>query len=134
MTYRVLGQGALALVLLLHGAALYWPRVEGPPAPGHTDKVVHALLFMLPVVVAVLARLPWRALAVVLAVHAPLSEGLQELLLPRRSGDPWDALADLVGVGLGALVATWWEGRRPAGGRGLRPGSRGQHEVSSLVD
>jgi hypothetical protein len=45
-----------------------------------------------------------RLAAVVFAVHAPVSEVLQHVLLPGRSGDVWDAVVDLVGVGLGVLA------------------------------
>ena len=41
-----------------------------------------------------------------MALHAPVSEVVQATLLPHRSGDRWDALADLTGVALGALLAT----------------------------
>ena len=45
-----------------------------------------------------------RLAAVVFAVHAPLSEVIQHVVLPGRSGDVWDAVVDLAGVGLGAAV------------------------------
>ncbi|HMT89928.1 MAG TPA: hypothetical protein PKC73_09845 [Dermatophilaceae bacterium] len=47
----------------------------------------------------------WRGVGVGgFAVHAPLSELVQAQFLPGRSGDPRDALFDVVGVGLGAVV------------------------------
>lgn len=95
---------AFVVVLAIHLGALYWPRVaiEGPVT--WTDKVVHPLLFLVPVVVG---SLWWRRVlpvAVVFAMHAPVSELVQHYLLPHRSGDPWDAAADLLGVVLGVLV------------------------------
>ncbi len=33
-----------------------------------------------------------------------MSELVQHFLLPGRSGDPWDAVLDLVGVGVGAAA------------------------------
>ncbi len=44
-------------------------------------------------------------MAAVFVAHAVVSEVVQATLLPLRSGDPRDALADVVGVGLGVLVA-----------------------------
>ena len=95
----------LALVVVGHLLAIYWPRVglEGPVT--WTDKVVHVLLFAAPVVAAYAARVPragWVAAAV--AVHAPVSEWLQHAVLPNRSGDAWDAVADLGGVVLGVTL------------------------------
>nr|KEP22548.1 hypothetical protein DA06_20080 [Georgenia sp. SUBG003] len=37
-------------------------------------------------------------------------------MLPGRSGDPFDVVADVVGVGLGALAAWWLAGRAVAAG------------------
>jgi len=98
------------LVLLVHLCALYWPRVEVQGPVPWTDKVVHVLLFLAPVVAGMLARVRAAYLVPALAAHAPVSELVQHFLLPGRSGDPWDAVADLSGVVLGVtLVAV---GRR----------------------
>lgn len=88
-----------------HLCALYWPRigVEGPVT--WTDKVVHVLLFALPAAAGLLAGLRPAYLLVPLALHAPLSELVQHFLLPNRSGDPWDAVADLSGVVVGVTLA-----------------------------
>lgn len=93
------------LLALVHLAALYWPRVtvEGPVA--WTDKVVHVLLFALPAAAGLLAGLRPAYLLVPLALHAPISEALQHFVLPNRSGDPWDAVADLSGVVVGVTLA-----------------------------
>ena len=37
-------------------------------------------------------------------MHAVLSEVVQAVFLPHRSGDPLDAVADLTGVALGVVV------------------------------
>jgi hypothetical protein len=88
----------------LHVAALYWPRVsvEGPVA--WTDKVVHVVLFALPAAAGLLAGVRPAYLLLALALHAPVSEALQHFVLPNRSGDPWDAVADLTGVVVGATA------------------------------
>lgn len=87
-------------------AALYWPRgvstaVEIP----QLDKVVHLLLFAAVAWTGLRARLQGRVLLPLLVVHAVLSEVLQATLLPQRSGDPADVLADLAGVLAGILLA-----------------------------
>ena len=92
----------VAVVLQL--AVLYWPvvTVEGPVS--WTDKVVHLLVFAVPTWAVGRATGSVRLAVLVFAVHAPLSEVIQHVALPGRSGDVWDAVVDLVGVGLGALA------------------------------
>ena len=84
----------LAVVIQL--TVLYWPvvTVEGPVS--WTDKVVHLLVFALPTWAVGRATGSVRLAALVFAVHAPLSEIVQHVVLPGRSGD--------VGVGLGVLA------------------------------
>ena len=94
----------LAVAVVVQLVVLYAP--SGPsasPFPG-SDKVVHALVFLVPVAAALLAGLPPRLVVAVFAAHAVVSEVLQGALLPARSGDPLDVVADLVGVGLGVLA------------------------------
>ncbi|NHA69210.1 hypothetical protein EPD83_014285 [Phycicoccus sp. CMS6Z-2] len=69
-------------------------------------------VFLVPTVLALAARLPARWVLPVLAAHAVLSEVVQATLIPTRDGDVLDALADLLGVALGALVAGLWARRR----------------------
>ena len=68
------------VVVAVHLAALYWPRV------------------------GLLAGVRPAYLLVPLALHAPVSELLQHAVLPNRSGDVWDAVADLAGVVVGATI------------------------------
>jgi hypothetical protein len=95
--------GATAAVAA-HLLALYGPAVgiEGPVS--WTDKVVHVLLFAAPTYAVGLALRAIVPAALIFAAHAPVSEAVQHALLPNRSGDPWDAVFDLVGVGLAAGV------------------------------
>jgi len=109
---RHAGLLVLVVVLVLHLAALYWPRVDLTGPVQWSDKVVHALLFAVPVIVAARVLHGWRGAALLLALHAPVSEVVQHYVLPHRSGDPLDAVADLLGVALGATVAWWWASRR----------------------
>ncbi|MGL5860372.1 MAG: VanZ family protein [Phycicoccus sp.] len=99
-----LGMAAAVVVQLL---VLYLPRGVAPPSslPG-ADKVVHAAVFLLPVLLALLAGLNARVVVASFAVHAVLSEVVQASLLPARSGDVWDVVADLVGVLCGWLAWT----------------------------
>ena len=100
-------RAAFGLLFTIHLLALYWPRVDIEGAPQDADKWTHLVLFGAPVAAAclVVGRARWLAGVVALfAVHAPLSELVQAQFLPGRSGDPRDALFDVVGVGLGAVV------------------------------
>lgn len=92
----------LAVVVQL--AVLYWPvvTVEGPVS--WTDKVVHLLVFAVPTWAVGRATGSVRLAVVVFAVHAPVSEVIQHVALPGRTGDVWDAVLDLVGVAVGALA------------------------------
>jgi hypothetical protein len=93
--------GAAVVAQLL---VLYWPvvTIEGPVS--WTDKVVHLLAFALPTYAVGRALGSVRVAVVVFALHAPVSELVQHVLLPGRTGDAWDAVLDLVGVGLGAVA------------------------------
>lgn len=98
--------GLLALVAVaLQLVLLYSPSGGGAPPFPNFDKLVHCAVFALPVFFALVARLPRVPVIAVLALHAPLSEVIQWTLLPNRSGDPWDVVADLVGVALGVGAA-----------------------------
>ena len=77
-------------------------------------------MFLVPVALAVVAGFRRWVVAAVFAAQAVLSEVVQTVFLPHRSGDVLDAVADLTGVALGVVVggsccACW-----PAGNR--RPG------------
>ena len=91
---------AVAAQLLI----LYWPvvTIEGPVS--WTDKVVHLLVFAVPTYAVGWALGALWLSVVAFALHAPVSELVQYTLLPGRSGDVWDAVLDLAGVGLGALA------------------------------
>lgn len=87
-------------LVVLHLAVLYWPvvTVQGPVS--WSDKVVHLFVFAVPTFAVGWA---WRRIwpvALVFGAHAVVSELVQGFLLPGRSGDPWDAVVDLAGVGV----------------------------------
>jgi hypothetical protein len=91
---------------------LYTPQGPGGPQITGLDKVVHLLIFAVPVLAALMAGLsaPW--VLGILAVHGPVSELIQYSLLPHRSGDVFDALADVIGVGIGAMAYVVWRHRQ----------------------
>lgn len=95
----------MALAVAVQVVVLYAPEAPGPPSPiPHGDKVVHAMVFALPVLVAGLGRRGWwHLVALLCALHAPVSEIIQHVVLPHRSGDPWDVAADLAGVGAASI-------------------------------
>lgn len=100
---RALVSGAVAVVVL-HLAALYWPSVDIVGPVSWTDKVVHLLLFAVPTYAVGLALRSLWPVVVAFALHAPVSELIQHWLLAHRSGDVWDAVLDLVGVGMAAVL------------------------------
>ncbi|MGL5865816.1 MAG: VanZ family protein [Dermatophilaceae bacterium] len=97
----------LAAAVLVQVLVLYLPRGVAPPSslPG-ADKVVHVVVFLLPVLLALLAGFAVRAVVAAFAAHGVLSEVVQATVLPARSGDVWDVVADLLGVLCGWLVWT----------------------------
>ena len=121
------------LVLAVHLWGLY--RVTGPPQPPwfpNVDKLEHLIGFATPTAL-VLATLALRArdhgrairhrtVAVVVAAfvaHAGVSEVVQGMFYRTRTGDPWDAMADSVGVALGLAVFCWVVRPRVGAGRAV---------------
>jgi len=97
---------AFAVALAVQLVLLYWPRAVNPSGGLPWDKLVHALVFGLVMWTGVRAGIPARPWLAVSLAHGVLSEVLQATLLPHRSGDPWDAVADAVGVLL-ASACLW---------------------------
>lgn len=84
---------------------LYWPRAVGGGGPPHLDKAVHVLTFAAVAWAGLRVRLPAAWLLPVLTLHAGVSEVVQDRLLPDRSGDAADVVADLVGILAGTVLA-----------------------------
>ena len=105
----LLGFGAVLAVQLI---VVYAPQGPGGPQIAGLDKLVHLVIFALPVLAALMAglRAPW--VLGILAVHAPVSELVQHFALPRRTGDLLDMVADLAGVALGYLAFLVWNRRQ----------------------
>ncbi|HEX5427354.1 MAG TPA: VanZ family protein [Pedococcus sp.] len=106
--WRVAFVGLVVVQLL----AVYWPRVDVQGPVTWTDKVVHVLLFLLPTVAGLVAGLRPSWVVGLIALHAPVSELVQHFVLPNRSGDVWDAVADLSGVVLGVTLVVVGRARR----------------------
>lgn len=102
--------GAFGVAVLVQLVVLYAPHVPGAEPFPNADKVVHLLLFLVPTLLGLAAGLAPRTLVALLAAHAVVSEVVQGTLLPDRSGDPLDVLADLTGVAVATLL--WALGRR----------------------
>lgn len=96
----------LALSVAVQLVVLYAPEGAGPGLFPQADKVVHLLVFLVPAALAVVAGFRRRVVVAVFAAQAVLSEVVQAVLLPHRSGDVLDAVADLTGVALGVLVGS----------------------------
>ncbi|HEU0102157.1 MAG TPA: VanZ family protein [Mycobacteriales bacterium] len=92
-------------MLLLSLVILFAPSGDAAAPFPHSDKLVHGTLFAL---LAGTSR--WRfgsstRVLLLVCAYAPLSEVVQAALLPDRDGDWHDAVADLLGVALGWLLA-----------------------------
>lgn len=110
MTRRTL---LFAAVVAGQLVVLYAPRAPSTGGTPGIDKLVHVAVFALVVVTGMGSTAPGWAVVIASVVQAPVSEVLQATLLPHRSGDPLDLVADLAGCALGwALVAGWARRRR----------------------
>ena len=119
---RLLARAVFAALLVASLVSFLTPA-DDLADPGVDDKVMHALTFLVLTLSGALAGVRWRTLAAGLAAYAVGTEVLQHVLPIGRHGDPFDALADLVGTVLGlgvvALLArTPRPGRRDGAGRG----------------
>lgn len=98
----------LALALLVVPLHCYLLYSTNPPSPitfPYADKVAHFCIFGGVAGLFALAGVARRVIVPVALVHAVESEIVQYLWVPGRSGSPWDALADLVGVGFALWLA-----------------------------
>ncbi|NMM23952.1 MAG: hypothetical protein HHJ11_10705 [Phycicoccus sp.] len=107
--WRLAFGAAMAVQLI----AVYSPHgLAGPQITG-LDKVVHLSIFFAPALALLMMGIRARWALGLLALHAPVSELIQHFLLPERSGDVFDAVADLSGVGLGWFAYVVWDRRHP---------------------
>jgi hypothetical protein len=95
-----------AAAVVVNVLAVYAPSdVGGGAALPYADKLAHVLLFAAVSFTGRRAGVPGGPLLALLATHAITSEVVQGVLLAGRSGDPWDAVADLTGTLVGYVMA-----------------------------
>lgn len=82
----------------------------GVPVGWHLDKVVHFGIFGAATYAVIWAGGRPRVVVPAMLAYAAASEVVQHNWLPNRAGDPFDLLADVLGVGAG--LAAWWLTRR----------------------
>lgn len=100
-TSRRVRVAVAAAVLAGHLVVLYSPRAPSVGSGFRLDLLVHVTVFLAVALSARWAGLGPRVVALALVVEALLSETVQALWLPGRSGDPTDLLADLAGAAAG---------------------------------
>ncbi|GAA4416676.1 hypothetical protein GCM10023169_11830 [Georgenia halophila] len=117
---RLARSAVVAVSLVVQLLVLYMP--DAPDAPGGVeipgaDKAAHLLVFAAVSYAALRAGVP-RTLVVGYGLgQALLSELVQHLWLPLRTGDPLDLLADLAGVALALTLTRALARRYPRTGR-----------------
>ncbi len=100
-----LWRAAFAVACLIHLYGLYAPRQTGSDVDfPYSDKLAHLALFGVVAWLGLRIGVPARWLLLALAANAVVSELVQHYLLPLRSGDPLDSVADLCGLCLGAWI------------------------------
>lgn len=107
---RIGAKAMFSVAVVLQVIVLYDPTAPQPPtvpwwdwAPA-PDKVLHMAVFALVAWTGRQVGIPVRTLVFWLAVQAVVSELAQARLLPERNGDVVDLVADLVGIGIGAVL------------------------------
>jgi VanZ family protein len=94
-----------AIAFLAQCLALYLPRVPSSGSDLPLDKVAHVVMFAVVTGLAVWAGIPWKWVVAVMVMQAIISELVQGYLLAGRGSDPWDFVADLIGIALGLGTA-----------------------------
>ncbi|REF37611.1 VanZ family protein [Thermasporomyces composti] len=104
---RLVWWAAFVAACLVNLVAVYAPSqpTTSDLSIPHADKVGHLVIFAAVAWTGRGVGLPVRPLLGVLVLHAVSSEVIQATVLDDRSGDVYDAVADLVGVAVGALLA-----------------------------
>jgi hypothetical protein len=109
---NTLWRWAFGVALVVQLIVLYAPNAPGGPQINGLDKVIHVSIFAATSLAALMVGMRARWALAILAVHAPISEMIQHLVLPHRSGDVLDVMADLSGVVLGGLAYLVWNRRQ----------------------
>ncbi|GGF42360.1 hypothetical protein GCM10011519_15260 [Marmoricola endophyticus] len=101
---RDLWRTAFSVLFAASAYAFLSPQAQVPGDVPVSDKLVHAVLFVLLAVTGVRAGLSWRAVLVALLAWAVVSEVLQAVLPIGRDGNVADAVADAAGVLVGLAI------------------------------
>ena len=104
---------AFGIAVAVQLIAVYAPSGPSGPNINGFDKLVHLSIFFVPSFAALMMGIRARWALGILALHAPVSELIQHFALPQRTGDVFDAVADLSGVLLGGLAYMVWTRRHP---------------------
>lgn len=109
---------ALAAALAANLVVLYVPDPGTPSTsvPG-LDKAVHLAVFLALTLAGLRVGLAKGWFLAAVLTHAVVSEVVQATLLPARSGDLLDLVADAAGITLGYLAHRRWPVRPPPAGR-----------------
>lgn len=99
------------IALAISVVVIYLPGSGVPGSPDGTDKLVHLGLFFVLALTGRIAGIRALWLGPALTAYAPISELLQAVLPINRDGTPGDALADVLGVGLGLVAGRLAEQR-----------------------
>ncbi|MGL5830359.1 MAG: hypothetical protein ACRC0L_12440 [Angustibacter sp.] len=91
-------RAAFCAALVLQALVLYSPRAPGVGGGIGIDKLAHAAIFALPLVLGLRCGLRLPGLFALLLAHGVLSEVVQGALLAGRAGDFRDVLANSVGL------------------------------------
>jgi hypothetical protein len=111
-TPKLVWRWALGVALAVQLIALYAPDAPGAPEINGLDKVIHVFIFAAPAFAALMVGVRARWALGILAVHAPISELIQAVVIPHRAGDVIDVVADLGGLVLGGLAYMVWNQRQ----------------------
>ena len=106
VTHRGRWQIAFVAALIVQVWALYWPHQPSVGSGLPLDKVVHFGLFFAVTYAGLRAGFSRSLVVGAMLAQALLSETLQHFLLPQRSGDVWDLVADVAGI-----TVAWWVAR-----------------------
>ncbi|WP_167584441.1 VanZ family protein [Kineococcus rubinsiae] len=114
---------AFAGACLVSLVVLFAPSSGPAGTVPHLDKLVHAGVFGLLVATGVLRFGHPRAVLLAAAGYAVLSEVVQHVALPGRTGDPTDVVADCTGALLGLTVVLRATRRVRRSAAGQSPGA-----------
>lgn len=99
-------RAAALAAAVVHVVVLYSPRAPAVGSSGiRWDLLVHVAVFAAVALTARRAGVGLRTVTVVLVVEALVSEAVQALWLPGRTGDVTDLVADAVGIAAGLWAA-----------------------------